>query len=196
VLQGGIFVTFANNNIPPLRMAPFHRHRHIAFDLGPTRARHSATAREITVSRLPILILAACALAAAPAAAEPTSSTPAQGKRAKDVRSYRYVYYPTQQIYYATEQQIWFWMNGNSWNFGVDLPDHHRARMGTGVPLRLATTRPFAEHAYVERRYGQPWREKHGRTIRAAPVKTGAHEAATRKTFSRGSERDSANDSG
>lgn len=109
--------------------------------------------------RFPILLLVALS-AAATARAEPPLT--AHVRHIKEVRGYRYVYYPEQQLYYSTEQQIWFWMNGNSWSYGVHLPAHFRSRMGTGLPLRLATTRPFIEHDHVERRYGRPWREKHG----------------------------------
>lgn len=95
----------------------------------------------------------------------------------KPARSYRYVYYPTQRLYYATEQQIWFWKNGNTWNYGVNLPARHRSRLGTGVPVRLTTTRPFLEHAYVERRYGKPWRERNASASEPGPKTEDAVEA-------------------
>ncbi|HVL76724.1 MAG TPA: hypothetical protein VM406_11975 [Noviherbaspirillum sp.] len=72
----------------------------------------------------------------------------------------RYVYYPDLQVYYSTQQQIWFWMNGSGWSYGVDLPDTYRERLGTGIALKLATARPFEEHASVEQRIGRPWRRQ------------------------------------
>ena len=47
-----------------------------------------------------------------PALADPPPWAPAHGRRAKEVHEYRYVYYPAQQVYYAPEQQLWFWMGG------------------------------------------------------------------------------------
>lgn len=107
-------------------------------------------------------LLAALAFSSfVPALATPPDRVSAHGQRTQPSREYRYVYYPAQQIYYATEQQIWFWMNGSSWNFGVHLPAQYRSQKSVGVPVMLLTHRPFAEHKYVEQRYGRPWREQH-----------------------------------
>lgn len=93
--------------------------------------------------------------------ADPPPWASAHGQRAQQPREYRYVYYPAQQIYYATEQQIWFWINnGGSWNFGVNLPARYRAQRTEGVPVILQGDRPYIQHQYVEKHYGQPWREK------------------------------------
>lgn len=99
----------------------------------------------------------------APALADPPPWAPAHGHRAKQaqVREYHYVYYPAQQVYYAPEQQLWFWMNGGNWQFGVNLPTHYRAYTSSGVQLVLQSDRPYVEHVYVEENYGRPWREKH-----------------------------------
>lgn len=93
-----------------------------------------------------------------PAQAEQAAGSSAP---AEDNREYRYVYYPVQKIYYSTEQQIWFWMNDTGWSYGVELPAQFRANMGTGVGVMLDTTRPFDVHAYVEQRFGKPWRARH-----------------------------------
>ena len=99
-----------------------------------------------------------------PAQAEPPPWAPAHGHRAKQeaARSYRYVYYPAQQVYYAPEQGLWFWMSGSNWRFGANLPMQFQAGSASGVSVTLASTRPYTEHVYVEERYGRPWREKHG----------------------------------
>lgn len=106
-----------------------------------------------------------------PAQADPPPWAPAHGRRAKEapevrtvVREYSYVYYPAQQVYYAPTQQMWFWLSGGSWQFGVHLPlEYARYSYSTGgVPVVLHSDRPFVEHTYVEERYGKPWREEHG----------------------------------
>jgi hypothetical protein len=99
-----------------------------------------------------------------PAHANPPPWAPAHGYRAKQQeQEYRYVYYPAQQVYYAPEEHVWFWMNGGNWQFGVNLPTQYRVQATAGVPVVLASSRPYVEHVYVEETYGRPWREKHGK---------------------------------
>jgi hypothetical protein len=111
------------------------------------------------------LLLAAAVLAgavAAPAFAEPPPWAPAHGHRAKQQREYRYVYYPQQQVYFAPATSQWFWLSGGQWQFGVNLPLQYSGyARNPGVPVILHSSRPYAEHVYVEQNYGRPWREKH-----------------------------------
>ena len=102
--------------------------------------------------------------ASTPALADPPPWAPAHGYRAKQeqARSYRYVYYPAQQVYYAPEQRLWFWMGGSGWQFGASLPVRYQPANTSGVTLTLASSRPYTEHVYVEENYGKPWREEHG----------------------------------
>ena len=100
--------------------------------------------------------------AGAPAQADPPPWAPAHGHRAKQEREYSYVYYPARQVYYAPEQQVWFWMNGGNWQVGVNLPVQYRSSASSGVQVVLNSDRPYVEHAYVEEHYGRPWRKKHG----------------------------------
>ena len=97
-----------------------------------------------------------------PVMADPPPWAPAHGHRAKQERTYRYVYYPAQQVYYAPEQGMWFWMSGGNWQFGVNLPTQFRAAASSGISVELGAARPYVQHAYVEEHYGRPWREKHG----------------------------------
>jgi hypothetical protein len=107
------------------------------------------------------LLLTLAAAAAAPAFADPPPWAPAHGHRAKVVREYRYVYYPAAQVYYQPEQRVWFWMNGGSWQFGVNLPAQYQGYVSSGVPVMLNTSRPYTQHVYVEEHYGRPWRTEH-----------------------------------
>jgi hypothetical protein len=109
-----------------------------------------------------IAFIAAGIAAPLPVLADPPPWAPAHGLRAKQERSYRYVYYPAQQVYFAPDQNVWFWMSGGSWQFGVNLPARYQVYATSGVPVVLATERPYREHVYVEEQYGRPWREKHG----------------------------------
>lgn len=110
------------------------------------------------------LSLAALAIGLAiglPAQADPPPWAPAHGHRAKQQREYQYVYYPAQQVYYAPETRMWFWLTGGNWQVGVNLPQQYRAYAYSGVPVVLHSPRPYVEHVYVEEHYGRPWREKH-----------------------------------
>jgi hypothetical protein len=113
-----------------------------------------------------------------PAHANPPPWAPAHGHRAKQEREYRYVYYPARQVYYAPEQQMWFWMNGGNWQFGVNLPVQYRASTsaGTGVQVVLGADRPYVEHRYVEETYGRPWREEHKHKHKEKHNKHGNHD--------------------
>lgn len=96
-----------------------------------------------------------------PARAEPPPWAPAHGYRAKQAREYQYVYYPAQQVYYAPQTNSWFWLNGGSWQVGVNLPSRYRISSSGGVSVMLHSAQPYVEHVYVEEHYGRPWREQH-----------------------------------
>lgn len=75
----------------------------------------------------------------------PPAHAPAHGHR----RKYAYVYYPDVCVYYAPERKSWFWLEGENWRVGVQLPDEFRVRLGTGVSVTLDTQRPYEQHAVV-----------------------------------------------
>jgi hypothetical protein len=101
------------------------------------------------IALMPLLFVATASLALA----DPPSWAPAHGYRAK--HQHHYVYYPNGEVYYAPARHMWFWLSGNGWQAGVDLPLALRAyvRVG-GVHVSLDAARPYERHAYVERRYG------------------------------------------
>lgn len=78
------------------------------------------------------------------------------------VREYDYVYYPAQQVYFSPAKNNWFWASGAGWQVSSRLPSYLNVdlRWG-GIPIRLASERPYFEHPYVERSYGNPWRTAH-----------------------------------
>lgn len=104
-----------------------------------------------------IIGLNVCTLAEA---AQPSSSH-VPGRHAKATRAYRYVYYPAHQVYYAPDKQVWFWMSGTAWRSGVQLPATYDIQSSVGMPVMLHGDRPYAEHTFVEQRYGRPWRKQH-----------------------------------
>lgn len=94
-----------------------------------------------------------------PAQADPPHR---HGHRVKSKHEYRYVYYPAQRVYYAPATGNWFWLSGGNWQVGASLPARYRGYgANDGVSLTLGSSRPYAQHVYVEEYYGRPWREQH-----------------------------------
>lgn len=100
-----------------------------------------------------LLALLGGGLAASPAVADPPPWAPAHGYRAKQ---YRYVYYPSYEVYYAPETRLWFWLDGGRWRFGASLPGDLAMVGGVpGVSILLGSERPYYEHSVVIEHYGR-----------------------------------------
>ena len=69
-------------------------------------------------------------------------------------QSHSYIYYPTQQAYYAPDTRLWYWNAGNRWHSAYVAPRFLNIdfRIG-GIPIRLNTALPYHDHAYVVRNY-------------------------------------------
>lgn len=87
---------------------------------------------------------------------------PAPLYQPKIIRNHHYVYYPQQQVYFSPSDNNWFWANGRGWQVSSRLPAYLNVdlRFG-GIPIALRSGRPYAEHVYVERAYGRPWRDSY-----------------------------------
>lgn len=105
----------------------------------------------LRVAAVIVLGLAAAGFAAPPACADPPPWAPAHGWRAK----HRYVYYPSAEVYYAPESRMWFWLGGNGWQAGVNLPVALQGYVNVGgVNISLDVDRPYLRNDYVVQRYG------------------------------------------
>lgn len=107
-----------------------------------------------------VLTVASLGLVATPALADPPPWAPAHGWRAK----HQYVYYPSAEVYYSPVSRMWFWMGGNGWQAGVDLPLALQGYVSAGgVNISLDVDRPYLQNDDVVRRYGghqrQWWRD-------------------------------------
>jgi hypothetical protein len=102
--------------------------------------------------------------------ADPPPWAPAHGARAK--HQYQYRYYRSYQtpIYYAPERGLWFWMSGNNWQAGVNLPLALQPYTTGGISITLSDAQPYQQQAYVYQHYGRPqyrgdrhaWDRDHG----------------------------------
>lgn len=103
--------------------------------------------KRVLVLLMPLLFVATAAVAFA----DPPPWAPAHGARAK----HHYVYYPNGEIYYAPQRRMWFWLSGDHWQAGVELPLALRTYVRVdGVNIELEASRPYERHSYVVRRYG------------------------------------------
>lgn len=98
-----------------------------------------------------VSLFAACLALPAVALADPPPWAPAHGYRAKQ---YRYVYYPSHEVYYAPATQLWFWMDGGNWRIGTSLPTGIVVAGVPGVSVVLGTERPYEANGYVVQRFG------------------------------------------
>lgn len=99
-----------------------------------------------------VALAVACTGLIAPAAlADPPPWAPAHGWRAK----HQYVYYPSAEVYYEPASSMWFWLGGNGWQAGVNLPLALQGYVSAGgVNISLDADRPYLQNDYVVRRYG------------------------------------------
>lgn len=114
--------------------------------------------RQLAGLAIASLLVAWLALPVA-ALADPPPWAPAHGHRAK---AYRYVYYPSHEVYFAPATRHWFWLDGGRWRVGTSLPGGMVLASVPGVSIVLGTERPYEMNAYVVERYGG-WRTRHHR---------------------------------
>jgi hypothetical protein len=69
----------------------------------------------------------------------PPSHAPAYGYRHK----YKYHYYPDKNVYYDLERKLYFYLQGDQWKTGVELPTSIRLNLGKSTSLELDTDVPY-----------------------------------------------------
>ncbi len=79
----------------------------------------------------------------------PPSHAPAHGYR----RKFGYHYYPDQHVYYAPDRRTYFWLQGENWKVGVELPSHIALNLGDHVSIELETDKPYQYHDSVVRKH-------------------------------------------
>ena len=78
----------------------------------------------------------------------PPPWAPAHGYRAK-----KYRYYPSTQVYFDTQRDVYFYYSGGDWRVSASLPGRIRVNMGDHVTLEMGTDRPYRYHSEVVRHY-------------------------------------------
>lgn len=75
----------------------------------------------------------------------PPPWAPAHGLR----RNRSYYYYPDAEVYYRTDDRLWFYLEGGSWRSSPALPPSLRIDFAYSVPLAMETDRPFDYHPKI-----------------------------------------------
>jgi len=79
----------------------------------------------------------------------PPPWAPAHGYRAK----YTYRYYPSLQIYYDLNRELYFYFSDGQWRASARAPVTYRSKRGDSVVLHMTTGRPYHHHQDVLKRY-------------------------------------------
>ena len=64
---------------------------------------------------------------------------------------YKYVYYPTSQVYYSPVRRGYYYPYAGGWRFGVTVPSG--IHLGNGVSLTLGGPTPYVYHPTVIQQY-------------------------------------------
>lgn len=70
----------------------------------------------------------------------PPPHAPAHGYRHK--RTYHY--YPDNHVYYDLERKLYFYLQGDQWKTGAELPTSIRLNLGKSTSLELDTDVPYS----------------------------------------------------
>lgn len=92
----------------------------------------------------------AMTLMSAAALAAPAGHVAAQHERQG---AHHYVYYPSRQLYFSPETQMWFWPDGDSWTRGGALPIPLQQYARGGYNVYLDVERPYEAQQDVDAGY-------------------------------------------
>ncbi len=79
----------------------------------------------------------------------PPSHAPAHGYR----RKFGYDYYPDAHVFYAPDRGTYFWLQGETWKVGVELPSHIALNLGGHLSIELDTQTPYEQHHAVAKKH-------------------------------------------
>ena len=89
----------------------------------------------------------------------PPPHAPAHGYRAK----YGYRYYPSNSVYFDTNRQVYFYLEGNKWRMSVSLPKEIHLKIGDYVSIEMNTDKPYIYYSEHKRKYPPGQLKKKGK---------------------------------
>ncbi len=78
----------------------------------------------------------------------PPPWAPAHGYRAK-----KYRYFPSAQIYFDLQRDVYFYYSNGEWQVSASLPGRIRAQLGEHITLEMGTDEPYRYHSEVVKKY-------------------------------------------
>lgn len=79
----------------------------------------------------------------------PPAHAPAHGWR----RKHQYCYYPTQVVYYEPARKLYFWIAGDGWKVGAELPSSFALDAEEMVMIDTDAEKPYTEHGQNKAKY-------------------------------------------
>ncbi|MBF0491287.1 MAG: hypothetical protein HQM15_00710 [Deltaproteobacteria bacterium] len=67
-------------------------------------------------------------------------------RRHRRVRTYRYIYYPEQEVYYYPVTRRYYWREPSGWRVGLRLPGGISIGASSSFPIELDSDRPYIYH--------------------------------------------------
>lgn len=83
--------------------------------------------------------------------ADPPPGAPAHGYRAKKQKQYKYIYYPSSQIYYSPVRRGYYYPYSGGWRFSPVAPTG--IVLGNGISIQLGGATPYVYHPTVIQQY-------------------------------------------
>lgn len=78
----------------------------------------------------------------------PPPWAPAHGYRAK-----KYRYYPSVQVYFDIQRDVYFYYRNREWRVSARLPNRIRTSMAKYITLEMGTDQPYKYHSEVVEQY-------------------------------------------
>ena len=114
-----------------------------------------AAFKKLATVLLPALLLCGFNIAAPSLAfADPPHWAPAHGHRAKKYKKnvqYKYIYYPSSQVYYSPVQRRYYYPYSGGWRYGSVIPTG--ISLGNGISINLGGAIPYVYHPTVIQQY-------------------------------------------
>jgi hypothetical protein len=64
---------------------------------------------------------------------------------------YKYIYYPSSQVYYSPVRQRYYYQNAGVWTYGGSPPA--QINLGKGISINLGGSNPYVYHPVVVREH-------------------------------------------
>jgi hypothetical protein len=89
----------------------------------------------------------------------PPAHAPAHGYRAK----HKYRYYPASSVYYDTNRNLYFYLEGPNWRISASLPHAIQVGLGGHVSIEMDADKPYISYEEHKHKYPPGKFKKNGK---------------------------------